>query len=337
MISKNASVVNSNNIRFATESDYNINRFSKLLKNLNIDHNIEFDGKSFVITIKKKNLEELKDSIKIENKNIEVIEKNENKITIRGAFLGAGSINNPENNYHLEINLSNNINLIYIEKMLKTLDINCKKLEQENKYSIYLKDAEEISKLLALLGANKSVLKFEDIRVQKEMRGKVNRIVNCQTANLNKTLNASVEQIEAIRKLKSKNKFNLLDENLKEIAPYVELETHTTRMTEQNVVELLKEADVICEAFDDAQAKAMLTNSVLENFPQKYFVAASGMAGIGSANSIRTRQITKRFYLCGDGVSDVGDDIGLVSSRVMLCAAHEAHMVLRILAEEFEV
>ena len=218
MISKNASVLDSNNIRFATESDYNINRFSKLIKKLNIEHNIEFDGKTFVITIKKKNLKELKDSIKIENKNIEVIEKNENKITIRGAFLGAGSINNPENNYHLEINLSNNTNLMYIEKMLKALDINCKKLEQENKYSIYLKDAEEISKLLALLGANKSVLKFEDIRVQKEMRGKVNRIVNCQTANLNKTLNASVEQIEAIRKLKSKNKFNLLDENLKEIA-----------------------------------------------------------------------------------------------------------------------
>ena len=132
-------------------------------------------------------------------------------------------------------------------------------------------------------------------------------------------------------------KTEALSENLKEIAPYVELETHTTRMTEQNVVELLKEADVICEAFDDAQAKAMLTNMVLENFPQKYFVAASGMAGIGSANRITTRQITKRFYLCGDGVSDVGDDIGLVSSRVMLCAAHEAHMVLRILAEEFEV
>ena len=132
-------------------------------------------------------------------------------------------------------------------------------------------------------------------------------------------------------------KTEALSENLKEIAPYVELETHIARMTEQNVVELLKEADVICEAFDDAQAKAMLTNTVLENFPQKYFVAASGMAGISSANRITTRQITKRFYLCGDGVSDVGDDIGLVSSRVMLCAAHEAHMVLRILAEEFEV
>ena len=60
------------------------------------------------------------------------------------------------------------------------------------------------------------------------------------------------------------------------------------------------------------------------------------MAGLGSANQIKTRKITKRFYLCGDEVSDVADDIGLVSSRVMLCAAHEAHMVLRILAEQYE-
>ena len=68
------------------------------------------------------------------------------------------------------------------------------------------------------MGANKSVLKFEDIRVQREMRGKVNRIVNCQTANLNKTINASVEQIEAIKKLQRDGKFNKLDENLKEIS-----------------------------------------------------------------------------------------------------------------------
>ena len=102
-------------------------------------------------------------------------------------------------------------------------------------------------------------------------------------------------------------------------------------------MELLKEADVICEAFDDAQAKAMLTNSVLENFPQKYFVAASGWLASAVQTVLEPDGSQKRFYLCGDGVSDVGDDIGLVSSRVMLCAAHEAHMVLRILAKEFEV
>ena len=80
----------------------------------------------------------------------------------------------------------------------------------------------------------------------------------------------------------------------------------------------------------------MLTNIVLERMPDKYIVAASGMAGLGSANSIHTRKITSRFYLCGDEISDAKDDIGLVSSRVMLCAAHQAHVVLRILAEKEE-
>ena len=71
--------------------------------------------------------------------------------------------------------------------------------------------------------------------------------------------------------------------------------------------------------------------------PDKYIIAASGMAGLGSANSIKTRKVSNRFYLCGDEVSDVKDGIGLVSSRVMLCAAHQAHTVLRIIANEFEV
>ena len=93
-----------------------------------------------------------------------------------------------------------------------------KKMIIENKYTLYIKEGEEISKFLALIGANKAVLKFEDIRVQKEMRGKVNRLVNCETANLNKTINASIEQIAAIRKLQENGKFNKLDDKLKEIA-----------------------------------------------------------------------------------------------------------------------
>lgn len=131
-------------------------------------------------------------------------------------------------------------------------------------------------------------------------------------------------------------KTEALSENLKEIAPYTDLETHTVRIKEENAVNLLKDADIICEAFDDAECKAMLTNLVLESMPDKYLVAASGMAGMGSANSIQTRKITSKFFLCGDEISDVQDDIGLVSSRVMLCAAHQAHTVLRILAGKFE-
>ena len=93
-----------------------------------------------------------------------------------------------------------------------------KTMEKQNQYSIYIKEGEQISRVLALIGANKAVMQFEEIRIQKEMRGKVNRLVNCKTANLNKTINASIEQISAIKKLKKEGKFNKLDENLKEIA-----------------------------------------------------------------------------------------------------------------------
>ena len=132
-------------------------------------------------------------------------------------------------------------------------------------------------------------------------------------------------------------KTEALRDNLAEINPYLESEIQTVCVTEKNAKELLKDCDIICEAFDNAECKAMLTNLVLEEMPEKYIVAASGMAGMGSSNSIHTRKVTKRFYLCGDEISDASDGIGLVSSRVMLCAAHQAHMVLRLIANEFEV
>lgn len=132
-------------------------------------------------------------------------------------------------------------------------------------------------------------------------------------------------------------KTTALAENIGEIAPYVNVRTITDCITEDNFPKsLLADADIICEAFDSAEAKAMLTNHVLEHFPDAYLVAASGMAGMGSPNTIHTRKITKHFYLCGDEISDAADSIGLVSPRVMLCAAHQAHTVLRILAGEYE-
>ena len=127
-----------------------------------------------------------------------------------------------------------------------------------------------------------------------------------------------------------------LAENLKDIAPYISLEVHTERITEESAVNLLQDADIICEAFDGAECKAMLTEIVLTEMRDKYLVAASGMAGLYDANRIKTRKITSKFYLCGDEESDVTDGIGLISSRVMICAAHQAHTVLRILANNFE-
>ena len=131
-------------------------------------------------------------------------------------------------------------------------------------------------------------------------------------------------------------KTDALAENLLEISPYTEVQSVTEKITKENVAEILKDAEIVCEAFDRAEAKAMLVNGVLERLPQCYLIAASGMAGMDTPNTIQTRRITKRFYLCGDEVSDAEDTIGLVAPRVMLCAAHQAHTVLRILAGEFE-
>ena len=157
--------------------------------------------------------------VSIENKEIylasETNWKEENgKAIVRGAFMGSGSVNNPEKEYHLEINVSNQQNRDKLVNILQTLGI-CVKTFQ---LSIYIKEGEEISKFLALIGAGKAVMQFEDIRIQKEMRGKVNRLVNCETANLNKTINASIQQIAAIKKLQKTGKFQKLEENLKEVA-----------------------------------------------------------------------------------------------------------------------
>ena len=131
-------------------------------------------------------------------------------------------------------------------------------------------------------------------------------------------------------------KTEALTYNLKEIAPYLETEIHTAYMDENNYSEFLQSADIICEAFDNAEAKANIVNFVLSEMPTKYIVAASGMAGLDSANSIKTRKVSKYFYLCGDEKSDAKDGIGLVASRVSVCASHQAHMVLRIILENFE-
>lgn len=121
--------------------------------------------------------------------------------------------------------------------------------------------------------------------------------------------------------------------NLREIAPYTEFETHFEKVTAENAVALLAKADVVCEAFDNPEAKAVLVNTVLESMPEKFLVAASGMAGFGSGNAITTRKVTKRFYVCGDGKSDVADGVGLIAPRVMLCAAHQALTAVRLIID----
>ena len=216
----NNTVYKNEKIIYKTENEYNINRFSKLLSNINIlNYKIEIKGNNYIITTPR--IEQIEE-IKYTKEDIEYIGQAQKeellKSIIRGAFLGAGSVNNPENKYHLEVILSTEKNAETIIQMLEKLTIPSRKLERKNGYGVYIKDGEEISKFLALIGANSSVLKFEEIRVLREIKNNVNRKVNCETANLNKTINASVKQIEAIKKIKETGQFDKLPENLKEIA-----------------------------------------------------------------------------------------------------------------------
>lgn len=197
-------------ISYSTENEYNINRFNKLLLNLNIDYNIKLQGKTYNITFKNK-YDFLNSLLNVEDEILK-------KAIIRGTFLGAGSVSNPKVTYHLEIIFSNETYLEFTKNILKTFNINCKTTKRNKKHLIYLKDGEDISNFLAIIGATSSVLKFEEERVIRDMKNNVNRLVNCETANLTKTINASVNHINDINYLKQIGKFEKLQDNLKEIA-----------------------------------------------------------------------------------------------------------------------
>ena len=124
---------------------------------------------------------------------------------------------------------------------------------------------------------------------------------------------------------------------LMKINPYIEIKTDCVRVTEENIKELFCDNDIVCEAFDNPDAKALLVNGIMEYFPEKKLVSASGMAGFGSSNSIVTKRITKNFYLCGDRVTAPSYGNGLMAPRVAVCAAHEANMITRLILGEEEV
>ena len=140
------------------------------------------------------------------------------RLVVREAFIKTGFINDPNKDYHLEILFKSKKKAEEVKEIIQNFGIDIKSTKKDSQYMLYLKDGEEISSFLALIGANKAVIKFEEIRVMKETRNNINRLVNCETANLNKTINAAVEQIGAIKKLKKNKKFNNLPESLKELA-----------------------------------------------------------------------------------------------------------------------
>lgn len=124
--------------------------------------------------------------------------------------------------------------------------------------------------------------------------------------------------------------------NLKRINPYVTVETHRMLLTPENIPTIFSACQVVVEAFDRADMKAMLVNRVLESMPRCTVVAASGLAGYGSNNSISTRKVSGRLYLTGDSVSEAAPGNGLMAPRVGIAAHHQANQVVRLILGEEE-
>ncbi len=127
-------------------------------------------------------------------------------------------------------------------------------------------------------------------------------------------------------------KTDALKEEILQINPYIHVITDCLKITADKVPALFAEEDIICEAFDVPEQKAMLVNAVLEMLPEKILLSGNGMAGYGNSNAIQTRQILPRFYLCGDEVSG-NDTKSLMAPRVAICAAHEANMAAALIIE----
>lgn len=173
-------------------------------------------GEYLTYAYKKQELEkEYKDYFNISNLDMCCI-----KSIIKGTFLSSGCITSPENNYHFEIAFKNKSCAEFLLKLLSLLDFTPKLIKRRNssQYVIYIKEAEQISTILSFMEVTSALLKFENVRIEKDVKNNINRSINCETANLSKTIEASVKQVEAINKLKKEGKYIKLNEKLKVVA-----------------------------------------------------------------------------------------------------------------------
>ncbi|GEL07823.1 DNA-binding protein WhiA [Salisediminibacterium halotolerans] len=138
---------------------------------------------------------------------------------LRGAFLAGGSLNHPEtSSYHLEIFSFYQEHNQSLQRLMNEFELGAKMIERKKGFILYLKEGEKISEFLNIIGAHQALFKFEDVRIMKDMRNSVNRLVNCETANLNKTVGAAMRQVENIRLIQNEAGLDALPERLQEMA-----------------------------------------------------------------------------------------------------------------------
>ncbi len=140
---------------------------------------------------------------------------------LRGLFLVSASVNDPKKSrYHLEFNLNNLDYAKFVQKLLNGFNLNSKVLHRDNRYMVYIKEAEKIGDLLRIIGATKAVLYYEDIRIYRDHKNMTNRLNNCEQANVDRAVETASEQVKNIEYLKEKDVFELLSDKEKEAAEY---------------------------------------------------------------------------------------------------------------------
>ncbi|GAB3065693.1 DNA-binding protein WhiA [Salinicoccus sesuvii] len=200
---------------YGVEIELLVRKKMKLKKNNVYISRIKKDSKKVL-----EDLDIMKDGV-LSNDVSDTVKDNECCIRsyLRGAFLAGGSVNNPETSaYHLEIFSLYEAHAESLTALMNGYELNAKHIERKRGYITYLKEAEKIAEFLSLIGGYQALLKFEDIRIVRDMRNSVNRLVNCETANLNKTIGAAMRQVENIQFIDQKIGLEELPERLKEIA-----------------------------------------------------------------------------------------------------------------------
>lgn len=182
------------------------------------------------------------------------------KAYLRGAFLAGGSINNPEtSSYHLEISNFYKEHNESLCNLLNTFNLRARELERKNGYITYIKEAEKITEFLSIVGAHNALFKFEDVRIIRDMRNSVNRLVNCETANLNKTIGAAFRQIQSIKYIEKTVGIEALPEKLQEIA---KLRIEHEDMSLRELGELVRSGEISKSGVNHRLKK-------IENFAEK--------------------------------------------------------------------
>lgn len=203
---------------FSSEIKEEILKKFNLSKKNNCCIGSERFGEYLTTTPKKQNLEEnFNDYFDIAKLNECCI-----KSIIKGAFLSSGCITSPQNNYHFEVAFKNKACAEFFLSLLSLLEFTPKLIKRKgsNQYVVYIKEAEQISTILSFMEVTSALLKFENIRIEKDLKNNINRTINCETANLSKTIEASVRQVEAINILKKNGKYKNLNDKLKLVAEY---------------------------------------------------------------------------------------------------------------------